>query len=591
MDGQSGPGPTIKYIALSQLLESPTNPRKTLGDLTGLTQSIQAQGFRAEHPLLVRPSPDHDDCYELISGHRRLAAAKLAGLEEIPCIVDDDLSTGQILQIQIIENAQRADVHPLEEAEAFKRLRDEHSLPLSMIAQRIGKSESHVSRRLALTRLCDAGATAYAAGEITLEIAVELARLPTAVMQLEAYSEIVRPRNEWEKDRSPRRVIEQVRDRYFLRLSAASWPLDDATVLPAAGSCAACPKRTGSQAALFSDVESPDTCMDSVCFDAKTKAAADRRVSEWKDKGATLVTPTSAKGKHLFYPSSGTGRAALNSPEYIELIDLCDEGGIEEDATWQKLIGAHLTAAEITVAVDVNGYAHELVETGRANELLKEHHAGVRAEAERLTEKARKVVEDLASPKAKAAISKVESNAAKWEAESAENLRIDTEVMSRAFALAQSGEKELRDVRLLRAIAEQLGGSIAAPAVSLIAQRFKPKSKSEGRAALFDAIRDGDLIGLRALVTTLVVATVMDSLGDWDDSTSEIDGASVLTFLNINVAAIAADVKAGRPAPVAKKTKAPKVAAVGRVKPGPKAGVKTGPKATKTKTTKKGGRK
>lgn len=116
-------------------------------ELAQLSESIRAQGVL--QPLLVRQS---DTGYELVAGERRLRAAKMAGLSTIPILIKD-ISDAEMLEISIVENIQRADLNPMEEAEAYHRLVVEFGLTQEQAAARVGKSRSAVANFLRLRQL------------------------------------------------------------------------------------------------------------------------------------------------------------------------------------------------------------------------------------------------------------------------------------------------------------------------------------------------------------------------------------------------------------------------------------------------------
>jgi ParB/RepB/Spo0J family partition protein len=150
----------ITSIPLDQLHESPFNPRKFFDPaaLQELADDIKAHG-RILSPLLVRPrvpplfaGTDDADAitgYELVFGHRRLRAADLAGLQVVDCMVRS-MTDLEVKRAQISENLQRQDVHPIEEAEGFQALMDDHGETADTIASSTGKSRSYVYGRLKL---------------------------------------------------------------------------------------------------------------------------------------------------------------------------------------------------------------------------------------------------------------------------------------------------------------------------------------------------------------------------------------------------------------------------------------------------------
>jgi ParB family chromosome partitioning protein len=133
---------------------NPRNPRRHFGDaeLTDLAQSIREHGV--VQPVVVRPSPLQQGRFEIIAGERRWRAAQRAGLADIPVIVRD-VNDRTALELAIIENVQRADLNPIEEALGYQQLIDEHNYSQADLGQVIGKSRSHVANTLRLLKLPD----------------------------------------------------------------------------------------------------------------------------------------------------------------------------------------------------------------------------------------------------------------------------------------------------------------------------------------------------------------------------------------------------------------------------------------------------
>lgn len=133
-------GHAAPLVAITDIHPSPSNPRKNLGDLTELIASVKRHGVL--QPVLARPN---NKGFELVSGHRRLAATKAAGLKEIPCIVRE-INDREVLEIQLVENCQRVDIHPLEEADAYQQLHAIHNVDIDALAAKVGKSKAYVYR-------------------------------------------------------------------------------------------------------------------------------------------------------------------------------------------------------------------------------------------------------------------------------------------------------------------------------------------------------------------------------------------------------------------------------------------------------------
>ena len=138
-----------RMIPVDQIRPNPDQPRKALGDLRELTESIREKGVL--EPLLVRFVP-REDCYYIISGERRYHAARAAGLREVPAIekMADDAET---LEIALIENIQRKDLTPFEEADGLQRLAQQFDYTHEDLAKKLGKARSSVSETLMLRNI------------------------------------------------------------------------------------------------------------------------------------------------------------------------------------------------------------------------------------------------------------------------------------------------------------------------------------------------------------------------------------------------------------------------------------------------------
>ena len=168
-------GGDTKQLPLFKLVPGSGQPRQIFDDaaLEELAASIRIQGVI--QPLLVRPL--HDGSYEIVAGERRWRAAKKAGLGQVPVIVRD-LSDAEALTMALVENLQREDLNPLEEARAIATLRDKLSLSQEEIASRIGKSRSTVANALRLLQLPETILMALQGGSLTSGHARPLLALP-----------------------------------------------------------------------------------------------------------------------------------------------------------------------------------------------------------------------------------------------------------------------------------------------------------------------------------------------------------------------------------------------------------------------------
>jgi len=162
----------LEVLPLAKLQLWPGNIRRDVGDITELAASIEAVGLL--EPLVVTPSEGGG--HLILAGARRFAAAKKAGLAEVPCMVREVLTEEARLKIALVENLQREDLTPLEEATGYQRL-GELGLNQRTIAEEVGRSQGHISKRLALLELPTDVQAQVVSGGITVADAAELAKL------------------------------------------------------------------------------------------------------------------------------------------------------------------------------------------------------------------------------------------------------------------------------------------------------------------------------------------------------------------------------------------------------------------------------
>ena len=253
-----------KVLPLSLLDESTTNPRRTFepSRLIELAQSISANGLI--QPITVRPKGER---FEIVAGARRFRAAQLAELAEVPARVIE-LGDTQMLEIQIVENSQREDVHPYEEASGYHRLLQLPGYDVAALAAKCSKSQSHIYSRLSLLSLVPEVAEAFQKDEIRAGHANLLARL-TPAQQAEAFPHAFLETHSQERYLLPfKRLAAWIQEHFYLALADAPFDTESASLLPEAGSCLDCPKRTGYNTALFADI-TDDNCLDGTCFRSK----------------------------------------------------------------------------------------------------------------------------------------------------------------------------------------------------------------------------------------------------------------------------------------------------------------------------------
>jgi ParB family chromosome partitioning protein len=147
--GRVGGAPIGRLIPIEDIDPTPNQPRQSVGDLSELVASVREKGVL--EPILVRPSGSR---FEIIAGERRYRAAMEVGLAEMPCVVRD-ASDAETMEIALIENLQRKDLHAFEEADGLKVLAESYGYTHEKMAQKLGKSRTSVTEVLSLTNMPD----------------------------------------------------------------------------------------------------------------------------------------------------------------------------------------------------------------------------------------------------------------------------------------------------------------------------------------------------------------------------------------------------------------------------------------------------
>jgi ParB family chromosome partitioning protein len=145
--GRTPGEPIGRLIPLDQIDPNPDQPRREIGDLAELVASVREKGVL--EPILVRPSQGR---YQIIAGERRYRAAREAELDEVPCVIRE-CSDAEVTEIALIENLQRRDLTPFEEADGLKQLADAYGYTHELMAERLGKSRTSVTEMLSLTAM------------------------------------------------------------------------------------------------------------------------------------------------------------------------------------------------------------------------------------------------------------------------------------------------------------------------------------------------------------------------------------------------------------------------------------------------------
>jgi ParB family chromosome partitioning protein len=318
-----------RNLPLNVLTESTTNPRRIFEDvaLKELAESIRVQGVLS--PLLVRPTTGQS--FEIVAGARRYRAAQIAEAVTVPVRIVN-LTDAEALEAALVENLIRADVHPMEEANGFFALLalEEPKYTIEQIASRTGKSAVFVCARLRLTELTPVIVEAFYREEIGVGHALLLAKLQPA-QQEQALPNCFR--EDWggssgkaKRILLPVRHLQQwIEHNVLLLLKQAPFNKRDAQLVPAAGSCVDCPKRTGNNKLLFvewSDNESQ--CTDPNCYAAKVEAFLQKQIATKPE----LVQISTAYGQQQ------EGSKVITRSKYIEIKS--EKPDTPEKAKWPE---------------------------------------------------------------------------------------------------------------------------------------------------------------------------------------------------------------------------------------------------------------
>ncbi len=312
------------------LSESPTNTRRRWGDLDGLTKSIAKNGLL--EPLIVRELATAADHFEIVAGHRRFRAGKAAGLNEFRCEVRE-LSDDLVLEFQITENAQREDLHAMEEAEGYELMR-KAGYEVPTMAERVGVSTGWIYSRLKLLELGPEGRNAFFEGRIADSVAVVLGRQthPNQARALVGLAKLI------EAGRPVEEQIHYLQKDFARNLKGSPFDLKD-TTLPRLcspdgfGDCVSCPKNSNNAAReLFSDydkIEKAGVCEDVPCYVARAEAVTDRAMEKARERGEKVLTLAETKKVISF------GSPIYGSP-YVISRDVVAED--PKRRTWQQIL-------------------------------------------------------------------------------------------------------------------------------------------------------------------------------------------------------------------------------------------------------------
>ncbi len=269
-------------IALTHLFVE-SNTRKTFNetDLKELAQSIKQKGLL--QPIGVIKT--EKDKYRIIYGERRYRASLINKTKDITCKVYEKLSEHEIKELQIIENLQRQDIHPMDEAEAFKGLIDTKQQNIKDIALQVGKSASFVAQRLKLNDLSDTFKEAFKTNRMTIKTA-----LSVAILSLDSQAVLWEEECESLEDAELIELSERDLKPFLLSLTNAPFNIKDKTLNATMGACTNCPFNSACQKMLFPEEDTTAICTNAVCYTDKSKTAFTLNVQKaLEEPGVVLI--------------------------------------------------------------------------------------------------------------------------------------------------------------------------------------------------------------------------------------------------------------------------------------------------------------
>lgn len=397
----------FELIPLARVDADPEQPRKTFDPkkLAELAESVRVHGVVV--PITVRPNPSKGEgWYVLIAGERRVRASKLAGKTDIPAVIDETkYSASELLERQLLENSDREDVPPLEEAETYARLLKLPGYTMDLLIAKTGKSKAHLYGRLKLLELAPAVRKAVVAGKLPPAHAELIARIGDVKLQEQCMQIVLgldlhkiefegeQMADEWLEDHgiqhelvsedgdrvryamddaqplSFRATKALIRQRFTTKLALAKFNPADAK-LTAAGACTSCPHRSGNQPELpgVVDAKGDDLCLRPACFEEKHRATFKAAAAAAKDRGVKVVD----KAEKVFgYDGVGI---AHDSP-YVDLdtplpYDLQKTPG--KAGTFGKLLGKAVADIPKVLVQDESGAPRELLDRKAAIAKLTE---------------------------------------------------------------------------------------------------------------------------------------------------------------------------------------------------------------------------
>lgn len=254
----------LQILEIDQIVLSKTNPRKSMDEsgLKELADSISQKGII--QPILVRPKGKK---FELVCGERRFKASIMAEQKSIPANIRE-LTDAEAFEIQIIENLERKDVHPLDEADAFKKMLDSGKYTIADVACKLAKSEIFVAGRLKLVDLIEPIRDHFKSGYLGIGHATLIAKCDPEKQQ-EIFADAKAWKEQDEPDYGTLQSIKEYIKEESSDLTEAPFDIADDLLVKGVCACVVCPKRSKANPMLFDEFQDKDSCFDEKCYSNK----------------------------------------------------------------------------------------------------------------------------------------------------------------------------------------------------------------------------------------------------------------------------------------------------------------------------------
>ncbi len=440
----------LKMVLLQDITIGKTNPRKAFDEdaINELTTSVKEKGVI--QPILLRPG-GKDGSYELVCGERRFRASQNAGIADIPAYIRE-LSDDEALELQITENLQRKDVHPMEEAYAFKQLLERHTP--EEVAARVGKKEYFIKQRMKLNDLLPEWQKLFYKNLLNMTNALNLAVLPVNT-QKEMLKDSDITKDNIDKQNSIRLNEYRLRS-YSGDLNKAPFDRADTTLDKKAGPCISC-QFNSAVANLFPDAVKSSVCSNISCYKHKCDVSFDQELKKALEDPAIVFISSNyylddkkieerlQKEKHTILRSNDYNGIGIQIDDIEDYVTWCD-GEDEDDyndetemrAAYDRYVsGLENSKQETDKKIASGKYLKAFIVDGNGKGLFK--YIEIRKKA--ATKDSKKAVES-----GKASAADIDNEISRIRDRQKRNAELDAEKVHKQIVDAMSQDKSLKAV-------------------------------------------------------------------------------------------------------------------------------------------------